>query len=118
MKLLIMTNDPVQGSELADHLRATGHFVQRAWSAGEALVLVRTAPPALAIIDHCHGEDPEASRLARYLLERRVPVLWLGQATDLPTSTSDVAVAVLEPPCDPASVAMAVETHARRTAVS
>ena len=116
MKLLIMTNDPVQGSEVADHLRAAGHFVQRAWSAGEALVLIRTTRPTLAIVDHYHGKDREASKLALYLLEQRIPLLWLGQASDLPTSTSGVSVSVLEPPCDPASVAMAVDGHARRTA--
>lgn len=116
MKLLLTTNDPVQGSELADTLRTSGHLVMRAWSAGEALLLVRSDPPTLAIIDRCHGSAPEASKLAGYLLDHSVGVLWLGEAEDLPLPASNVLVAALQPPCDPASVAAAVDTLAQWSA--
>lgn len=108
MKLMVVTNDPVQGTELADHLKGLGHLVVRAWSAGEALLLTRSDSPTLAIVDGCHGHDPEALKLTGYLVERRVDVLWLGEVPDLPLEPSGALFAALAPPCDPESVGSAV----------
>jgi CheY-like chemotaxis protein len=114
MKLLITTNDPVHGSALADGLRSTGHRVTRAWSSGEAVILLRHEPPSLAIIDRCHGENPETSRLAARLLDQGIDILWLGDPPDLSATPPGVLVAVLRPPCDSDRVAEAVNDLVRR----
>lgn len=112
MKLLVITNDPVQGTELADALRHAGHPVVRAWSAGEALLLARSDRPTLAIIDRCHGDDPEAAKLADYLSAARVDVLWLGEATGILPQSSNALIAALKPPCDARRVSSAIEAIA------
>jgi hypothetical protein len=116
MKLLVITNDPVRGTELADILEHGGHLVVRAWSAGEALLLLRNDPPMLAIIDRCYGDVPEAPRLADYLLDKRIDMLWLGEPPPLLPKSSNALVAALAPPCDPGRVNLALEVIAHTRA--
>lgn len=116
MKVLIATNDPVHGSELAEQLAHCGHPVRRAWHAGEAIILAGRERPSLAIIDRCHGDDSEAPRLAHQLLTLRIDVLWLGHGLEMTSMPTGALAAVLAPPCDPARVTAAVDAIALRRA--
>lgn len=89
-----MTNDPVQGTQLADTLKLWP-FRGASLECWKALLLARKDSPILAIIDRCHGDDHEALKLADYFLGARVDVLWLGQAPNLLPQPSNALIAAL-----------------------
>jgi hypothetical protein len=113
LKLLITSKDSIYGSELADGLRHHGHTVLSAWSAGEALLLARGNSPSIALIDQCHDVEPEAAKLARYLLEQRIGIIWLGCAPDPASYVPGVPVALLRAPCNVTTVVLAVAAVSR-----
>lgn len=63
----------------------------------------------LASLRPCRSDaEPEASKLARYLLEQRIGIVWLGSAPEISATIFGVPMALLRAPCDVTTVAYAL----------